>query len=613
MDQYSNIQEISKTLRYWILKSTTQAQSGHPTSSMSAVELMATLMFAGFFKFNISDPKNIYNDSLVFSKGHASPLFYSLWAAARGLDYEELMSLRKLNSRLEGHPTKKFPFTIAPTGSLGQGLSVGVGIALSKKYLDKVDSKSFVLLGDGELEEGQVWEAAQIASKYKLSNLIAIVDVNRLEQAGETLHEWDIKSISNKFEAFGWKTLIIEDGHNLQSIALAYEEAFKSIYLPVVIIAKTVKGKGYPAWENELNYHSKVLKEADLVQALDKLGQVNVSFTLPLTKPEVFAKLPEIALKTTLPESLSFDETQNLATKAVYGKVLNYLKQSNKNIVALDAGVKNSTMAQDYSDKNQDSFFEMFIAEQNMVSVAVGLATTGKVPFVSTFATFFTRAFDQIRMASQSNENIKLVGSYCGVSIGMDGQSQMGLEDIAMIRALNHSVVLYPSDIYSMKAMMELALAYKGLVYIRATREPSKSIYNINEKFTVGGFKTFENDSNSSVVATVISAGITLQEALIAQEQLENQGTNIQVIDLYSIKPIDFEKLKQAIKSNNIVIVEDHFPQGGIGEAVMSGLINSNYKFKHLAVKKQPMSGLPAELLKHEELDSQAIIKACSN
>jgi len=597
---------ISKTIRYWILKSTSEAGSGHPTSSLSAVELMSALMFSENFKYDVKNPKNINNDRLIFSKGHASPLFYALWAAAKGIEYKELMTLRKLDSRLEGHPTLKFPFTEAPTGSLGQGLSIGIGLALNAKYLDKNNYKTYVLLGDGELEEGQIWEAANIAAKYKLNNLIAIVDVNRLEQVGETIDEWNLETISKKFKAFGWNTIVLNDGHNLEEINKAYQYANTELNQPTIIIAKTIKGKGFSLWENQLDWHSKTLSIDQLSSALNELGEVDVNLTFSLNIPNWSSQSFEPSVAS-LPDKLIFNPSEKYSTKKVYGQSLNLLKKHNSNIVALDAGVKNSTSALDFQKANPESYFEMYIAEQNMVSIAAGLSRMSKIPFVSTFGAFFSRAYDQIRMASQFNANIKLVGSYSGVSIGMDGQSQMALEDIAMMRSLQNSVVLYPSDAYSMKAAMQLAKDYDGLVYIRASRPETDMIYSENESFEIGGFKIF--DSELPFQFTVIAAGITLHEALKAQRLLKMQNIGIQVIDLYSLKPINFEKLKSAIKSSNIIMVEDHFPEGGLGEAVMSGLMNQNYKFIHLAVRNQPMSGKPEELLKYEEIDAEAIIK----
>ncbi|OGH86719.1 MAG: transketolase, partial [Candidatus Magasanikbacteria bacterium RIFOXYB2_FULL_40_13] len=455
------LKEMAKLLRYYILISTTKAGSGHPTSSLSAVELMTALLFDGHFKFDAGNPKNPNNDRLIFSKGHASPLFYSLWAIASGLEEKDLLTLRQFNSPLEGHPTMAFPYTEAATGSLGQGLSVGAGMALNAKYLDNLPYKTYILLGDSEMAEGSVWEAIEFAAYYKLDNLIGIIDVNRLGQRGETKYGHNLKEYTKRIKAFGWETIEV-DGHNLEKVSRAFKKANKIKNKPTMIIAKTIKGKGVSFIEDKNGWHGKTLSEELLKKALEELGEIKKVNPAPscgvLTPAErcwikIALKLPKSAKpKKYTPRAINnFDSNKadKVATRKAYGTGLVKAHQIYPNIVALDAEVSNSTGAATFKDAFPNRFFEMFIAEQNMVGVAIGLSARGKIPFVSTFSAFFSRAHDQIRMSQYSNSNIKFVGSHCGVSIGEDGSSQMGLEDIAMFRSINNSVVLYPSDAVS--------------------------------------------------------------------------------------------------------------------------------------------------------------------
>jgi len=531
------LKEIAKLLRYYILTSTTAAGSGHPTSSLSAVELMTALMFDGHFKFDAGNPKNPNNDRLIFSKGHASPLFYSLWAIASGLSAKDLLTLRQFNSPLEGHPTMAFPYTEAATGSLGQGLSVGAGMALNAKYLDNLPYKTYVLLGDSEMAEGSVWEAIEFAAYYKLDNLIGIIDVNRLGQRGETKYGHNLKEYTKRIKAFGWETIEV-DGHNLKKVSRAFKKAnsrgkpFGSAQgKPTMIIAKTIKGKGVSFIEDKNGWHGKTLSEELLKKALEELGAIK--------KMKIALKLPKSAKpKKYTPRAINnFDSNKadRVATRKAYGTGLVKAHQVYPNIIALDAEVSNSTGAATFKDAFPNRFFEMFIAEQNMVGVAIGLSARGKIPFVSTFSAFFSRAHDQIRMSQYSNSNIKFIGSHCGVSIGEDGSSQMGLEDIAMFRSINNSVVLYPSDAVSTEKLVMAAAKYKGLVYIRTTRQDTPILYKNKEDFKIGGSKVLRKSENDSVA--VIGAGITLHEALSAYGELKAKGINIRVIDLFSIKP----------------------------------------------------------------------------
>ncbi len=596
------IKKLAKLVRFWILKSTTAAGSGHPTSSLSATDLMTALIFGGDFHFDQKNPANPNNDRLIFSKGHASPLFYALWAACGAITEQELMTLRKFGSRLEGHPVMNFPFTEAATGSLGQGLSVGVGFALNAKYLDKLPYKTFVLLGDSEMAEGQVWEAIQLAVHYKLDNLIGIIDVNRLGQRGETMYGHKVVEYDKRLKAFGWQTIVI-DGHSLLKILAAYKKAVKVKDRPVMIIAKTIKGKGVRFIENKDGYHGKALGPEELEKALKGLGEIDISVRGTIPLPKFFKKA---VLPNRKAEPMPLDKP--MATRKAYGYALNRIA-SKYPIVALDAEVSNSTYADIFQKANPKRFFEMFIAEQNMVGVAVGLARRGKIPFISSFAAFFTRAFDQIRMAVYSEANIKIVGSHAGVSIGQDGVSQMGLEDIAMFRSVLPCVVLYPSDALSCNKLVEEAAKHQGMVYIRTTRGETPMIYKPEEQFPIGGSKTLCSSTNDQV--TIVTAGITVHEALKAFYELKKQGITTRVIDLYSIKPIDVATLqKAAVETKAIITVEDHYPQGGLGEAVLSALRHAKAHVVKLAVTKLPKSGKPQELLDYENIDKNSIIKA---
>lgn len=602
---FKKIEEITKLIRYWILTSTTKAGSGHPTSSLSAVELITGLLFSGIFKFDVKNSDHPNNDRLIFSKGHASPLFYSIWAAAGAIKEKELMTMRKFNSRLEGHPTAVFPYTEAATGSLGQGLSVGLGMALNAKYLDKLTYRTYVLLGDGEMSEGSIWEAIQLAAHYKLNNLIGIIDVNRLGQTGETMYGHNLESYKKKISAFGWKTIVI-NGHSLKQVFNAYNIALKS-KKPVMIIAKTVKGKGISFLENKNGWHGKVLNEKELKSALQELGKVDKNIQGYIFSPQ---NLKPKKQKIKAVKIVDYSKNKSIATRKVYGNALAKIYSKFPDMVVLDAEVGNSTYSKDFQKYYPDRFFEMFIAEQNMVGTALGLSARGKIPFVSSFAAFLTRAFDQIRMSQYSYEkaNIKFIGSHSGVSIGQDGPSQMGLEDIAMFRSLINSVVLYPSDAVSCEKLIEQAALYKGIVYIRTTRSDTPIIYKKNENFPIGGSKILKRSPKD--ILTIVAAGITLHETLAAYEELKKQGIFIRVIDLYSIKPIDQKTLiKAGMETKLIFTVEDHVSAGGLGEAVKSSIGHLGIPVISLNVDKLPKSGKPKELLEFEKISCNYIIK----
>ena len=603
MDTEERLKALARLIRYYILVSTTEAGSGHPTSSLSATDLMTCLLFGNIFRFDISHPARPNNDRLIFSKGHASPLFYAQWAAAGVLSFEQLMSLRKFGSILEGHPTPAFNFVEAATGSLGQGLSIGVGIALNAKYIDKLPYTTYVLLGDSEMAEGSQWEAIQIAAHYSLDNLIGVLDVNRLGQRGETMYGHDVGAYERRIASFGWKTIVI-DGHSIPEILSAYKQAL-SHGGPAMIIARTLKGKGVSFLEDKNGWHGKAVSKNDLSKALEEIGEVDRSIRGEIRGPEDLT--PE-KKSSGMMKDISYPHDKPVATRKAYGNALKRIFPAFPDIVVLDAEVSNSTYSEIFKDEYPERFFEMYIAEQNMAGAALGLWSRGKIPFVSTFAAFLTRAYDQIRMSQYSRANIKFCGSHAGVSIGEDGSSQMGLEDIAMFRAVLDSVVLYPSDAVSAERLVEEMARHKGMCYMRTTRKETPIIYSIDEKFMIGGSKVL-TESKEDVI-TVAGAGITLHQALQAYEALKKENVLIRVIDLYSIKPIDNATLERAVKETRAIItVEDHFAEGGIGEAVKSAMAEIAVPVYSLAVRKMPGSGKPQELLDYEEISARAIVE----
>jgi transketolase len=601
-EQVEKLHKLATMIRHYILAATTRAGSGHPSSSLSATDLMTGLFFGGGFRYDPNRPDYPNNDRLIFSKGHASPLFYALWLAAGRLSEEEMLTYRQFGSALEGHPTATFPYAEAATGSLGQGLSIGVGMALNARYLDKLPYRTYVLLGDSEMAEGSQWEAIQLAAHYRLDNLIGVIDVNRLGQRGETMYGHDLHAYERRLAAFGWQT-ILTDGHSFPEILAAYEQARQAGDKPVMIIARTIKGKGAAAVENLNGWHGKILSMDDYQRALEELGEVDCSVRGEIELPEAIepGRRPAAAV-----EPLSYPPDQPVATRKAFGNALKRLYPSYPELVSLDAEVSNSTYAEIFSDAYPDRFFEMYIAEQNMVGAALGLALRGKLPFVSTFAAFFSRAYDQIRMCQYSDANLKLVGSHAGVSIGEDGPSQMGLEDLAMFRAILGSVVLYPADATATERLVEEAARHRGLVYLRTTRAATPILYGPEEQFPIGGSKVLRSGGNDML--TVVTAGITLFEALAAYEELKKEEIFIRVIDLYSIKPLDEAALQEAASATRAILtVEDHYQEGGLGEAVKSALATAAVPVFSLAVRKKPKSGKPEELLDYEGISRQAI------
>lgn len=607
--------ELAQQLRVDSIRSTTLAGSGHPTSSMSPADLMAILL-SKYLRYDFDHPGNPNNDRLIFSKGHAAPLLYSMYKAAGVISDEELRSLRHFGSPLEGHPTPALPWVDVATGSLGQGLAIGVGIALAGKYLDQLPYHTWVLLGDSEIAEGSVWEAFDHAAHYTLDNLIAIIDVNRLGQRGQTELGWNTQAYANRARAFGWQAIEI-DGHDLTEIDQAYSAAITVNDRPTVIIARTIKGKGVTSLEDLGGWHGKALKPDAQTQAIAELGGER-QMIIEVDKPEEQRQPASIGKAKPL-QLPTYNKGVKVATRRAYGDTLLALGAAQPNVIVLDAEVSNSTYAEDFAEAYPERYFEMYIAEQQMVAAAVGLQVRKYKPFASTFAAFLTRAYDFIRMAAVSRANIKLVGSHAGVSIGQDGASQMGLEDLAAFRAVWSSTVLYPSDANQTAKLVAQMSDRHGIVYLRTTRESTPIIYDGQEQFPIGGSKIIHSSHRDQ--ATVIGAGITVHEAIKAYDRLKKEGIKVRVIDAYSVKPIDVETLHQAARDTkgNLVVVEDHWIEGGLGAAVLDAFAGtSNTPFYQgpqlrlikLAVREMPASGKPEELLHAAKIDADAIVEA---
>jgi transketolase len=593
--------ELAQQLRVDSIRSSTSAGSGHPTSSMSAADLLAVLV-SRHLRYDWDKPTNPANDHLIFSKGHASPLLYSVYKAVGVVSDEELMTgYRRFGSRLEGHPTPVLPWVDVATGSLGQGLPDAVGVALAGKYLDESPYRVWVLCGDSEMAEGSIWEAFDKASHYKLSNLIAMVDVNRLGQRGPTDLSWDLETYARRMSAFGARVLTI-DGHDVaqidQAMAAAGDMAGEQ---PTVILARTIKGRGFSEVEDREGWHGKPLPPEMAERAIIELGgerdlivrgpkpdhQVAAAGAAEASADSAQVKLPGYTLGA------------NVATRKAYGDALAALG-ARRDVVAMDGEVSNSTFADEFAQRYPERFFEMYIAEQQLVAAAVGFSVRGYRPFASTFAAFFTRAYDFIRMAAISQANIRLVGSHAGVEIGADGPSQMALEDLAMMRAVQGSTVLYPSDGTSTAALVQAMADRDGVVYMRTTRGAYPVLYGAGEAFPIGGAKVLRSSDQDQV--TLIGAGVTLHACLTAADQLAADGISARVIDLYSVKPIDTETLTAAAAATGgrLVVAEDHHPEGGLGSAVVDALTGAGHAsltVRHLAVSELPGSGTSEELL----------------
>ncbi|MCS6926427.1 MAG: transketolase [Candidatus Binatia bacterium] len=601
------LEAVARKLRVHSVRATAEAGSGHPTSCLSAADLVAAVFFHAM-RFDPNDPRNPHNDRFVLSKGHAAPVLYAALAEAGAIPVEQLDTLRRFTSPLEGHPTPRLPWVGAATGSLGQGLSIGMGMALNGKYLDRLAYRVYVLLGDGEVVEGGVWEAAALASYYRLDNLVALLDVNGFGQSQRTMYDFDTSVYRARFAAFGWHTVEI-DGHAMAEIVAALDEAQTVQERPTMIIARTRKGKGVSFLEDREGWHGKPLKKGEeLDRALKELSN-GASPPIRIARPSTAAVAPTATVTGTFPAP-QYQRGEQVATRAAYGTALAKLGTINPRVVALDGDTKNSTFAEKFLAAHPQRYFESFIAEQNMVGAAVGLAACGKIPFVSTFAAFLTRAFDHIRMAAISRVTITYVGSHCGVSIGEDGPSQMGLEDLAMMRAVPHSTVLYPCDAVATERLVAAAAELTGTTYLRTSRPATPVIYANTEEFPVGGSKVLRASPQDRL--TIVAAGVTLHEALAAYEALGAAGIHVRVLDAYSVKPIDQQGLLQAARQthNMILVVEDHYYDGGLGDAVLNATALHGVRVHKLAVTEVPRSGRPGELLDAYGISARQIVSA---
>ena len=604
----STLQNKAAQLRINSVRATSEAGSGHPSSCASAADIVAALFFS-VMRYDPKNPKARNSDRFILSKGHAAPLLYAAWAEAGLFPTSDLLKLRTLTSDLEGHPTPRLPFVDMATGSLGQGLSVGVGIALNAKFVDKLDHRTYVLMGDGESVEGSVWEAAEVGRQHGLDNLCAIVDINRLGQSDPTMLQHDMDAYRSRWAGFGWHAIVV-NGHDLSALLKAFDEAARTKGRPTVLLAKTFKGKGISFMEDRADWHGKPLKKGEETQkAIDELTkQLNPNgAVVQIQKPSASVASP-VTIGTIPPSPYNIGDS--VATREAFGAALEALGSVNPLIVALDADVKNSTYTDKFGKKFPNRFFENFIAEQNMVGAAAGLAACGKIPFAATFACFFSRAYDFIRMAAISGSNIKLVGTHVGVSIGEDGPSQMGLEDIAMMAVQPNVTVLYPSDGNSTYRLLEAAAQHKGMVYVRAGRPKTPVLYGPEERFRIGGSKIIRE--STSDVLTIVAAGVTLFEALKAHDQLKAAGIAVRVIDLYSIAPIDRTTLVESGRATQrrILTVEDHYAHGGLGDAVLSAVSTEGIAVHKLAVREIPHSGKPEELVDHYGIGVRSIVEA---
>ena len=605
MNEHEQWRELGQQLRVDSIRSSAAAGSGHPTSSMSAADLMAVLM-SRYLHYDFGAPDDPRNDHLIFSKGHASPLLYAIYKAAGAISDEEMLTFRQLGSRIEGHPTPVLPWVDVATGSLGQGLPIAVGVAYAGKYLDRVPYRVWALCGDSEMAEGSMWEAFEAASFRELDNLTAIIDVNRLGQTGATMHGWDLDAYANRARGFGWEAIEI-DGHDVAEIDRALAQAVATTGRPTVIVARTEKGHGVSAVANKNGAHGKPV--TDQAAAIEELGGRRDAI-VEVPKPEGDARPHrfETSGDLSLP---AYEIGTREATRKAYGDALVALGNARGDVVAIDGEVGNSTYSEEFAQAHPERFVQAYIAEQQLLAYAVGFQVRGWRPFAATFAAFLARAYDFVRMAAVSRANIVLAGSHAGVSIGEDGPSQMALEDLASLRAVHGSTVLYPSDPNQAAALLALAADLEGIVFMRTTREKTPVIYQPDERFTVGGSRVVRQTDDDQV--TLVGAGITLHEAMKAADALAADGINARVIDCYSIKPIDGETLAAAARDTAaIVTVEDHFPEGGLGDAVLEALAETPSRpiVRKLAVRIMPGSASPAEQLAAAGIDAEHIAAA---
>jgi len=604
----SALVNIATQLRIDSVRSTSEAGSGHPTTCCSAADIVSALFFAEM-RFDPARPQYPDNDRFVLSKGHAAPLLYAAWAEAGYLRREDLLTLRRLDSDLEGHPTPRLPFVDVATGSLGQGLCAGVGIALNARRI-KSDYRTYVLLGDGECAEGSVWEAGDVAAYEKLDNLCGITDVNALGQSMPTQWQHNMEALAGRWRAFGWHAIVI-DGHDMTAILGALDEARTTKGRPTMILARTLKGKGLKAIEGKNGWHGKALKKGDELNAA--IAELEAQFVPDNEARPKPAAPPNVSRPASAPGSVgtpAYALGELVATREAYGTALAKLGASDERIVALDADVKNSTFSDKFEQRCPERFYENFIAEQVMIGAAMGLASRGAIPFPSTFAAFLTRAADFIRMAAISGVNVKMAGSHAGVSIGEDGASQMALEDLAMMRAQPNIAVIYPCDAMSTERLLEAAAYHAGPVYMRTSRPKTPVLYGPDETFPIGGLKVLRQSAND--VATVIGAGVTVFEALKAYDELKAAGVAIRVIDLYSLQPIDAASLTRCARETKgkVITVEDHYAAGGVGDAVAAAVTGGGVTVTRLAVREIPHSGTPEELLERYGISAKHIVEA---
>ncbi|HKP17135.1 MAG TPA: transketolase [Gaiellaceae bacterium] len=603
MDGAQLWRELGQQFRVDSVRCAAAAKSGHPSSGMSAADLMAVLL-AQYLRYDFDRPDLPANDRLIFSKGHASTLLYAMFRAAGAVTDEELLTYRQFGSMLEGHPTPLIPWVDVATGSLGQGLPLGVGMALSGKYLEQLPYRVWVLCGDSEMAEGSMWEAFEHASHYELDNLTAIIDVNRLGQRGETMNGWHVERYVARAEAFGWRAIEI-DGHDVDEIDAAYAEATSATGRPTVVVARTIKGKGVKAVEDKPGWHGKALDDPE--EAIEELGGLR-NITVEVAKP---APGEPHRFETGALDLPRYELGDEVATRKAYGEALAALGGGRGDVVAVDGEVSNSTYAEIFRDAHPDRYFEMYIAEQQMLAAAVGLHARGWNAFASTFAAFLSRGYDFIRMAAISRVNLRLTGSHAGVSIGEDGPSQMALEDIASLRAVHSSSVLQPCDANQTAKLVAAMADTDGIVFLRTLRPNTPVIYDADEEFTVGGSRVLRSSDDDEI--TLVGSGVTVPEAVKAADALAEDGINARVIDLYSIKPIDSETLRAAAEATaRIVTVEDHYPEGGVGDAVLAALAETGEQARvvKLAVTEMPHSGKPDELLHAYGIDAEGIASA---
>jgi len=604
------VADVAQQIRVDGIRASTRAGSGHPTSSMSAADLIAVLA-AKHLRYDWDRPHLASNDHLIFSKGHASPLLYGLYKACGVVSDEELMTYRTLGSRLQGHPTPVLPWVDVATGSLGQGLPIAVGVALAGKYLDKINFHTWVLCGDSELAEGSIWEALDKAAHFNLGNLTAIFDINRLGQRGPTEYQWDLDVYRKRVEAFGCEAIVI-DGHDNAEIDAAFTLARKNSEQPTVVIAKTIKGYGFSEIADKEGWHGKTLPPDMAERAIAELGgerNLHIAVAKPAEPP---AASPHFQVDIEIPK---YSKDEKVATRKAFGDALRALGVR-PDIVALDAEVGNSTHAEEFAKDFPHRYFEVFIAEQQMISAAVGFSVRGYTAFAATFAAFVSRAYDFVRMAGISGANIRLSGSHAGSEIGADGPSQMALEDLASLRAIRGSTVLYPSDPVSCAKLVIAMADLDGISYIRTTRGAYPTLYDNNVAFPVGGSKTLMSHGTEDLVA-LIGAGVTVHTALDAARQLEFDGIKVRVIDLYSVKPVDTAALRQAVEETKgkLLVIEDHYPEGGVYSAVVEALAGDGVTLHvdHLCVRKLPGSGSTASVFADLGLDTDSVVSAAKH